>query len=91
MRDEALLSWRALGRMERLRLGANFYLTEAALAGVLGAMPRLQASAGGQGGGAGTACSWGREAAHVLAQRPPTRHAWQSLTMPLHSFDAASL
>ena len=42
-RDEALVCWRSLVRMRRLRLAGNFYLSEGALAAVLRAMPRMQA------------------------------------------------
>lgn len=42
VRDDALLTWRALSAMRTLRLGANFYLTEAAVAAVLAAMPDLR-------------------------------------------------
>jgi hypothetical protein len=41
-RDEAILTWRSLAAMRRLRLAGNFYLSEVALAAVLAAMPRLQ-------------------------------------------------
>jgi hypothetical protein len=42
VRDEVLLSWRALVHMRCLRLSGNFYITEQAMAAVLEAMPGLQ-------------------------------------------------
>lgn len=44
VRDDALLRWRALGAMRTLRLAANFYISEAACAAVLAAMPGLRVS-----------------------------------------------
>jgi len=44
VRDRALLSWRTLHALRRLRLAGNFYLSEQALAAVLGGMPHLRVS-----------------------------------------------
>lgn len=48
VRDEALLTWRALAALTRLCLAANSSLSEDALAAVLSTMPLLQES-----------CFWG--------------------------------
>lgn len=46
VRDDALAGWAALSRLRCLRLCGSFYLSDAALAAVLAAMPHLQVGTG---------------------------------------------